>query len=305
MQNKFNSESHLISRNKNGNIDTVLVGEKVILKTSVGELIPRYTSENERRKEAPVKFYKTGELKSVPLEESIEIPTSVGNIKTELIIFYKSGALWRTFPLNGQVTGFWTEENEYELAEVIDISTSLGTIKVKPIYLQFYETGELESILFWPKEQVKINTLVGEVLIHKGICFHKNGNVKGFEPAKEISIESPIGILKVFDPDPNGIHAESHSVNFYEDGAIQSVITSSNQIVAIKEGIEYKRFSPKIVSSYCHEDAFFISPLKIAFEEDSLNFINDNEPVCNISKSMKFVISDYIPPKTISCVGCS
>lgn len=305
MQKKFNSESHRISRNKNGNIDTVLVGEKVILETSVGELIPRYTIDKGRRKEAPVKFYKTGEIKSVPLEESMEIPTSVGNIKTELIIFYKNGALWRAFPLNGQVTGFWTEENEYGLAEAIDISTSLGTIKVKPIYLQFYETGELESILFWPNEQIKINTLVGEVLIHKGICFHKNGNVKGFEPIKEISIESPIGTLKAFDPDPNGIHAESHSVNFYEDGAIQSVITSSNQIIAIKEGTEYKRFSPKIVSSYCHEGAFFISPLKIIFEEDSLSFINDNEPVSKISKSMKFEISDYVPPTTISCVGCS
>ena len=79
MQQKFNSDSHLISRNKNGNIDTVLVGKKVILETSIGNLIPRYTLDGDagRKKEAPVKFYKTGELKSLPLEKFSEIPTSV------------------------------------------------------------------------------------------------------------------------------------------------------------------------------------------------------------------------------------
>jgi hypothetical protein len=306
MQEKFNSNSHLISKNKNGNIDTVMVGEKIILETSVGNLIPRYTLDEEgRKKEAPVKFYKTGELKSLPLEERMTIPTSVGNIKSELLIFYKNGKLWRTFPLNGQVTGFWTEENEFELAEAIDIPTSLGTITVKPIYVQFYETGELESILFWPGEQVKINTSEGEVLIHKGICFHENGNVKGFEPVEEITIESPIGTLNAFDPDPNGIHAESHSINFAADGSIQSIITTSNQIMALKDGVEYKSFAPKLVSSYCNENAFFVSPLKIIFEEDSLSFNNINEPAESLSSSLQYKISTYVPEQAISCFGCS
>ncbi len=305
LQEQFNSDSHLISRNKNGNIDTVLVGEQVILETSVGNLVPRYTLDDEgRKKEAPVKFFKSGELKSLPLEEPTEIQTSIGVIKSELLIFYKSGALWRTFPLNGQVTGFWTEENEYELAEAIEIPTSIGTIKVKPIYVQFYETGELESILFWPNEQVKINSHVGEVLIHKGICFHKNGVVKGFEPVGELAVESTIGTLKVYDPDPNGIHAESHSINFYEDGEIESIITSSNQITAIKDGLEYKNFSPKIVTSYCNENAFFISPLKVIFEEDSLSFIIGNEPVNKTSSSLEYKIAEYVPDKPISGVGC-
>lgn len=305
IQDKFNADSHLISRNKNGNIDTVLVGEKIDLETSVGKLIPRYTlGEDGRKKEAPVKFYKTGELKSMPLEVISEIKTSVGSIKSELLIFYKSGALWRTFPLNGQVTGFWTEENEFELAEAIDVPTSIGMIKVKPIYIQFYETGELESILFWPSEQVKINVSVGEVLIHKGICFHKNGNVKGFEPVEKLSIESPIGTLSVFDPDPNGVHAESHSINFHENGAIQSIITSSNQIVAITDGGEHSVFSPQIVTSYCNDNAFFISPLKIVFEEKALSFSNSNEPAITLSKSLQYKVSAYVPDKPISGVGC-
>jgi hypothetical protein len=307
MQQKFNSDSHLISRNKNGNIDTVLVGEKLILETSVGELIPRYKLDDGtgRKKEAPVKFYKTGELKSLPLEKSSEILTTLGSMKSELVIFHRNGALWRTFPLNGQVTGFWTEENEFELAETISIPTSLGVIKVKPIYLQFYETGELESILFWPSEQIKIDTEIGEMLIHKGISFHKNGRIKGFEPIKEISIESPIGKLNVYDPDPNGIQAENHSINFYEDGSIHSVITSSNKVSAIKDGAEFKSFSPKMIASYCNENAFFISPLKITFESDSLSFNNINESNETLSKNLQYQITDFVPDEPVSEFGCA
>ncbi|MCW3806704.1 hypothetical protein [Plebeiibacterium marinum] len=306
MQQQFSSKSHLISRNKNGNIDTVLVGEEIILETSVGNLIPRYTLDDDsgRKKEAPVKFYKTGELKSLPLEKLTEIPTSVGTIKSELVIFYKSGALYRTFPLNGKVTGFWTEENECELAEIIDIQTAVGEIKVKPIYLQFYETGELESLLFWPNEHVKITTDMGEMLIRKGISFYKNGKVKGFEPLEELAVNSPIGKLKVFDPDPNGIQAESHSLCLNEDGSVQSVITSSNQIVVKKGSVEYKRFSPKLVTSYCNENAFFISPLKIVFGDNSLVFNNINESTESVSKELNYKIIDFVPDKPISCFGC-
>ena len=134
--------------------------------------------------------------------------------------------------------------------------------------------------------------------------FHKNGVVKGFEPVGEFAVESTIGTLKVYDPDPNGIHAESHSINFYEDGEIESIITSSNQITAIKDGLKYKNFSPKIVTSYCNENAFFISPLKVIFEEDSLSFINGNEPVNKTSRSLEYEIAEYIPDKPISGVGC-
>ncbi len=306
IQQTFNSGRHIISKNKNGIIDTVMVKEKIILETSVGNMIPRYTYDGDgRKKEAAVKFYKTGELKALPLENQTEINTSVGTIKSELLIFKKSGALWRTFPLDGQISGFWTEENEFELAENIELSTSVGTIKVKPIYLQFYETGELESILFWPGEQVKIHTSKGEILIHKGICFYPNGNIKGYEPVEEISVETKIGKLKVHDPDPNGMLAESNAISFYEDGTIHNIITSSNLIIAYNDEVEQKTFSPKIVTSYCNENDFFINPLKITFEDGAIVFENKNESAIAISSSLQFKISDFVSDKPIACVGCS
>lgn len=305
METLFSSDTHVISRNKNGNIRTVKAGEKVSLSTSVGELVPRYTiDEQSRKKESPVKFYQTGELKSVPLEDVTEIETSFGTIKSELVTFHRSGALCRVFPLDGQTTGFWTEENEFELAETLDIPTPSGTLSVKPIYLQFYETGELESVLFWPKEKVTLDTTVGNVEIRKGICFHKNGTVKGFEPAKAISVESPIGTFKVFDPDPNGLQAENHAVMFTEDGTVGSVITSSNTVTVLKDGAEPRTFSPKLVSSYCNENAFFISPLLITIGENSLTCAYKNENPVTVEGSLQFEISEYVPERPATCVGC-
>jgi hypothetical protein len=305
METIFSSEKHMILRNKSGKISTVMPKEKVELETSAGTLVPRYQlDEMSRKKESPVKFYKTGELKSVPLEELTEISTSMGKVKGELVTFYKSGALWRVFPLDGQITGYWTEEEEYELAEKIEIPTPHGSISVKPIYIQFYETGELESILFWPKEEIEIDTAIGKVNVRKGICFHKNGDIKGFEPVKELPYETPIGTVKVYDPDPNGLYAEDHSLTFSENGAVTSVVTNSNKIVVKKDGAEFKSFTPKIVTSYCNEDAFFLSPLKIVFENDTLTFINSDETPVSVPASLEFSIEEYIPEKKISCIGC-
>lgn len=304
MQEKFNSEKHLVSWNENGTIDTVMAQEKVILETSVGDLVPRYNlDEQNRKKRSPVKFYKSGELKSLPLEDPTIITTSLGDIKCELVTFYRSGSVWRVFPLDGKITGFWTEENEYKLAEPLEIPTSQGTIAVKPIYLQFYETGELESILFWSKEQVDIVSPVGNVPIRKGICFYKSGKIKGFEPAKEISIETPLGKLNAFDPDPNGMQAEKHSLTFYEDGSMQNVMTPSSQIKVIQDGKD-TIFSPTVVHSYCNEGAFFISPLRISFTEDTVTFSNDGKPAVTVARSSQFTTSAFIPLQTISCVGC-
>lgn len=306
MEQIFNPDKNLILKYQNGNIDTILVQEKVILETSVGKLVPRYTLDDDagRKKEAPVKFYKLGGVKSLPLEEATPIPTALGTISAELVTFYKSGALRRVFPLNGQVTGFWTEANELELAPMTDIKTSVGSIAVKPIYFQFYETGELESILFWPKEKADIKTAIGDIKIHKGICFHKNGAVKGFEPVGEITVETPLGSLKVYDPDPNGMQAENHSISFDENMAVESVITSSSQIIAYKDGIEYKRCSPKLVTSYCNDDAFFTSPLKIVFGSDSISFNNINEPAESLPRDLDYKIADFLPFALASSVGC-
>ncbi len=305
LQQSFNSDKHLVSRNKNGNIDTVIVGEKVTLPTAVGDLIPSYTLDDSgRKKEAPVKFYKNGALKSLPLEEPTEISTSIGTMPAELLIFYKSGALSRIFPLNGQVSGFWTEENEYELAQPISFKTSVGTFTVKPIYIQFYESGELESILFWPNERVLINSPLGEITIRKGLCFHTNGKLKGCEPVEEILVETPLGQLKAFDKDPNGMYAESHTLNFHPDGSIESIICSSNEIKVELNG-EDKIFAPQLIPSYCNENDFFIAPMKISFQKEEVTFTIPQGLPETLPQALPYEINDFTPHQPVSSFGCA
>ena len=305
MLETLDSKRHIISRDPNGNIDTVMACEKIALETSAGILVPRYSlDEQSRRKEAPIKFYKSGELKSVPLQEAVEIESPAGPVKAELVTFYKSGAIRRLFPLDGKISGYWTEENEYKLAEVIDIPTPMGTISVKPIYIQFYESGELESVAFWPRERTIINSPAGRTKIRKGISFYQNGGVKSFEPAREFRAQSPIGVLTVYDPDPNGLNAESGAIAFYENGEIQSLVTSSSQVSIKKDGRLLKTFSPVIITSYCDESSFFVSPLKIIFEEDCLIFVSNRDSDNRFPKSLQYVISDYKPEKPISNIAC-
>jgi len=305
MESLFKSSTHVVFKNKDGSLDTVLPGEKIVLNTVLGDFIPRYTLDEEsRKKEAPIKFYKTGQLKSLPLEEATEIDTSIGKIRAELLTFYQSGAMKRLFPLNGKITGYWTEENEYELAEFVEIPTSAGTFTVKPIYLQFFESGELESVGFWPKERVIINTNQGKFSARKGISFYKSGKIKGFEPAEEILLETPIGSIKVYDPDPNGLFAENSALTFYEDGRIESVNTSSNQVkVQTPEGLSYT-FTPDTVVSYCDDSAFFITPMRIRFKKDAIGFVKGQAPEVEIPLSADFEVSPFTTAKPIAEIAC-
>jgi hypothetical protein len=142
--------------------------EKLDIKTTLGPLIPIYDVEDHGRKKlTPVKLHKNGRIKSMSLQNATVVNTPIGELSVELVTFYESGAVRRVFPLNGKLSGYWTERNEYKLAQTLPIATPIGILDVKPIYIQFHETGELKSILLWPMERVSINTPVGNITIKK------------------------------------------------------------------------------------------------------------------------------------------
>ena len=262
------------------NTETVLcvkkeirVRERMDILTSVGRLVPSYTYiEDGRKKEAPVCFYSSGALKSLPLEDATEIQTEAGNFRAELVTFYKNGNLKRLFPLNGRISAYWTEADEYGLAETLDIDTPAGNVRVKPIYLQFFETGELESIGFWPGETAEVDTPAGRLQLRKGVTFHRNGTVASCEPAVETEIETPLGNILAFDPDPDGIKAESRTLSFDSRGSLTTIATVSNRI-SVNRGCECEQvFSPAVISSYCDENSFTVKPLLIGFSETGITF---------------------------------
>ena len=256
-------------------IQLVLNQDKTEIETSVGKLVPIFSFDPDgRKKEAAPAYYASGEIKSVPLEEATLINTSIGVLPAELVTFYKNGKLRRLFPLNGRINAYWTEADEYSLAETFDISAPSGKISVKPIYLQFYETGELHSICFWPGERIKLETPAGLIDARKGVSFHINGRIACCEPSYETLIKTPIGNILAYDPDPEGISASDGALCFDSNGRISSLLTIKNCIVFGNGRPGERVYSPKVVQSYCDESASTVVPMRIEFYENSVTCLN-------------------------------
>ena len=276
-------------------METVQMRERTKIMTSVGELTPSCTFATESRKKgAAVGYYSCGKIKSLPLEDAEDIKTPLGVYSGELVTFYKSGNLRRLFPLNGRINAYWTEKDEYDLAEILDIPTPLGTLAVKPIYIQFYETGELHSVSFWPGEVITLSTPIGQIPVRKGITFHKNGNISSCEPAEPILVPTTLGAVQAYDPDPEGITADSGSLGFDDQGQVASVSTVKNRVVVNKNTLNEKLFSPKLVYSYCDESAFSVLPLIIHFEKESTCFSIQRKPAGKISLFEPAILEDFV-----------
>lgn len=209
---------HIQCSDNEGRIESIQPLEVCRIQTAVGALTPLYSVEDHGRKKlTPVKYHKNGMVKSVPLQMPQLIETPIGPIWAELITFYPDGSLKRVFPLNGKLSGYWTEENEYELAEPLTIPSAVGVLRVKPINMQFYRTGELQSLTLWPQERAEISTVYGKWIVRTGISFHPDGSLASCEPESPVSVDTPIGELTAYDPDPNGICGETNSLSFYEN----------------------------------------------------------------------------------------
>lgn len=252
----------------NGLLESVQPLEAIKLETKVGFLTPIYEVEDHgRQKLSPVKFSSKGLIKTINLQTATKVETSIGEISAEMITFYPEGQIRRLFPLNGKLSGYWSENDEHKLAETIEIQTPLGIIKAKPIYFHFYETGELKSVTFWPKERIVIETHIGPINIKTGISFYKSGKLHSLEPAEQTIIDTPIGRIKAFDPDPIGINGEKNSLSFYEDGTLERISS-----IATKVEVNDTEFSPSEVPSLCDEEIMMLLPLKIEFGSEMYKY---------------------------------
>lgn len=297
----FKDVKHIPYYNNDGTVESVQVLEKCSISTSIGNLTPIYeVDDHGRKKLTPVKFRKDGSIKSISLQKPVHIKTSIGSFSVELVTFYPDGSLCRAFPLNGKLSGFWSEASEYKLAETIEINSSVGILSFKAINIHFYETGELCSATLWPQERVEINTIYGTWRFKNGISFHKNGNIASCEPVSSVSIETPLGKMDAFDPDPNGICGHKNSLNFTEDGKI-SALSSINSIVNVqdKEGYRFN-FEPKVMRSYCNDDEYIVEPLKIEFENDRVIFKNGFKTTGMIHMDSSFNVDIFQPDVSLT-----
>jgi len=262
----------------NGKTDGCKISGKNTLATPYGDFIPQYEAEDMgRRTRKPICFYKSGALKSLPLQQQTAVKTPAGTIPAELITFHENGAVKRVFPLDGKLSGFWSWKNEFALAEETTLRTPAGAITAKIIAVQFYESGAIKSITLWPGQKASIPAPYGEQEFRTGVSFYENGALRSLEPLRRTVVPTPVGMMTAFDNEPNGIHGDINSLQFDPDGLVSALCTIDEEVVVSFPGGNRQVFSPGVKNNVCGDERKISVPMKIRFEKGAVIF-NQSAP---------------------------
>ena len=275
--------------------------EHTRLDTPYGVLIPQYTCDYRRKNNYGISFYPDGTLRRISLEQAAEIATPLGTMRAELITFYPGGGLRRVFPLNGQLSGYWEEKDEYQLAKELTFELSFGQITARPIAVSFYESGRLKDITFWPQEKLELQTPLGRINARTGISLYPDGSLRSLEPAYPRRLPTPIGMLLAYDRNANGICGDVNSLNFTEDGSLSSLITSGNTITVLdRKGQSIAAYSPHQAAD---EDGDLISFETLSVEFSGEDIILNHNSRYDI-RSHEFIIGRYTVTAISRCDSC-
>lgn len=249
-----------------GGIRSCIVKEPFELLTPFGTIVPQYTSNTLRKRRLPcITFHPNGMFKSIPLEEQTVIETPLGPMPAEFITMYDDGSIKRVFPLNGCLSGYWTQEDEAKLAEPLSIPTPASTMNLPLISVYFSPEGYLRSLTFWPGAAAEVSTPIGVIPARIGIRFHDSGPILSLEPARPTPVKTPIGELLAFDTDAVGISADENSLRFTENGSLKSLVTTAHSFEITAEDGPAERLEPPLRLSYCDDEHLEPTPLRITF----------------------------------------
>ena len=125
--------------------------------TKYGSFKAQYSNDEARKQTInSLEFFECGSIRKLSLEEQTSVQTKHGEIPAELILFYNSKEIRKIFPLNGRITGYWSEKDEYNLADELEFIIDDIHIKGKFINIEFYENQTLKSLLLWPNETLEL-----------------------------------------------------------------------------------------------------------------------------------------------------
>lgn len=289
----------------NGSLKDATLHEEVELITPYGTLIPQYEFTDHRKKYIEsISFYENGMLRRISLNDKTEITTPIGTMFAELVTFYESGSIKRVFPLNGKLSAYWEEEDEYLLAKEASFQLPFGKIKAKVIAISFYENGAIKDFTFWPKEIILVQTPIVETRVRIGMALYPDGSIKSVEPAFPIDVNTPIGKIKAYDFEANGICGDQNSLNFTREGELESLITSGTTVTVCRDNMDSKTYSPEQEVDVDGLEVNFI-PLKIEFQQNGVCF--NDEMTYDIQEN-SFILEPYrktSPNKCSDCSSCS
>ncbi|WP_285906950.1 hypothetical protein [Pseudodesulfovibrio pelocollis] len=250
----------------NGSLQACQAAGPCILDTPAGRLVPQHTTSELRKKEVqPVVFHPGGSLRSLPLEEQTVVSTPAGDIPAELLTFHPDGSLNRVFPLNGRLSGYWSQEDEAGLARPATLLTPVGMLTATIIGAAFHPSGALRSLTLWPGQTVSIDTPAGMVETRMGVSFWPNGTVRSVEPARPTTVSTPAGEMAAHDPDAVGVNGDDNSLAFHPDGAVARVVTVLTRLTAISPDGRSTPFAPDQRESLCGDGEREMIPMIVRF----------------------------------------
>jgi hypothetical protein len=286
-----------------GRIQSICLEDRNVIVTHAGDLIPFYGLETLRRKnKASVTFHKNGMIKAVALEEQQEVMTPIGELPAEHITFYDTGEVKRVFPLDGKISGFWSEEDERALNIPLSFDFGFTLFTAMILSLCFYKNGQIRSLTLFPNETIEVNLAdYGAIKVHGGFSLYESGTLASIEPAVAVPMKTPIGTISAYDCTSCGINADSNSLRFDALGRIAGLVTSSDRIFVTTKIGECITFASKELVSDDDECASTMIPLTIEFDyEGQIVVINDY-----LGNPMRFSFDDafFIYPDNPS--GCN
>ena len=235
------------------------------------QLLPQYQFDDVRRKYIPsVTFYTDGSLRTIALEDSTRFPTPLGNFPAEYLTFYPDGSLCRLFPLNGKISAYWSEKEEFARSEPFSFTLPIGQFRCKIISLHFYASGSLRSITIAPGEHIQLQTPVGPLAARIGFSLYENGSIDSLEPVGGTTIPTPIGNIPVFDPFALGIHADRNSLHFDIQGNLQSLHTT--HAFRLRTPEQTLVIEPARKPSPLDDELLLTLPTIVHFHKDSITF---------------------------------
>jgi hypothetical protein len=296
---------------ESGELEGIRLAEKNMLITHAGELVPAYTENHRRKDKYSVEFYKSGMVKAVALDEQQEIQTPIGEFLAETVIFFETGELRRFLPLDGKISGLWTEEEERTLGIPFSFEFPFATFTALINSVSLYKSGDIRSITLFPGERINLQAAQGEVVVRHGFALYENGALESLEPAQPYALQTPIGTLTAFDPDAIGVNADENSLVFDKLGRVTALSTVQDSIAVQTPEGRLVTFSPREVVNPLDNESLVTEALRILFnyEEGEVTFYGaQGKTVVPLAES-GFTVIPYtglsLGCKPSDCASCS
>lgn len=275
------------------------------LATPFGTFIPQFTANTLRKRQLPaILFYPNGMIRTLPLEEQQSASTPLGVLPAEQVTLYESGALKRVFPLNGALSGYWTQEDESGLAELLALDTPAGPLEAMYLSVYFGPQGNVRSLTLWPGQIVDAPCPLGSLPVRTGISFYDNGAIRSVEPSTPWPMSTPVGQIVAWDPEVLGVCGDANSLRFRENGELSGLKTVAHSFTVTLENGRVRRVSPPLHRHPCDDARLVAGPLDVEFGQGTIRLSSaDTGRVTAPWASV--LVSTFSPPLALFPVSCT